>query len=137
MTDQPELSLVIISDCLVLTALERAFTRVASHRDRRVTPAISRHRGYERYSIPYEQIEGALKDAWVLCPVLAVRHHLDVQVLAWQELLHTYCTALISMGQPHSVGQLRQHLAELEPPAPFDDDDDFDDLPLAWDSAAQ
>lgn len=117
-------ALLGISDVLVLTALERAFSRALPHGARRHIAAGNRHRGYELVSIPTERIEHALTDAWVLCPMMASRHQLRVDIPSWVELLHTYTSSLIMVGQPHAPSKLREVLGVMLDGLAAEDEDD-------------
>lgn len=105
-----------VSDLLVLTALERAWARTR----RRPTgaqsnnpPAATRHAQYMSQPVPSQRLDVALRDAWALCPLLVDRHSLDVEPVAWMQLLDSYTRTLLMMGQPHRVAELGRHLQAL------------------------
>lgn len=111
-------ALLALSDLLVLTALERAYARTA-RRARYTCPPAERHNQYLRHAIPEAQVEAVLRDAWALCPTLAIRHNLDVDPTDWHALLDGYTRALIMMSQNHNPTRLIGALARLHP-APDD-----------------
>lgn len=115
MMDAPDVDpvLLAVSDLLVLVALERGFARVVPRSLRPRVSSSERHRGYELVPIRADAIDKALKDAWVLCPMLASRNRLRIDVDAWVQLLDTYTRSLVLMGQPHSPSRLRPCLAPL------------------------
>lgn len=98
--------LLAASDCLVLTALERAGARALP----RAARAGERHTAYLRFPIAREKVDHALAGAWALAPLLAARHDLDLDVAAWCSVLDDYARALLLMTQPHTPAQLRPHL---------------------------
>jgi protein-L-isoaspartate O-methyltransferase len=111
--------LAACSDLLVLKALERAATFGARAR-RRAVPPHSRHRAYQDNPVPVEKIEHIVKDMFVLCPLLAARHHLEVDTAAWGALLEQYTRVLLMMGQPHSPARLIDVLGKLPPVEDWD-----------------
>ena len=112
-------SLLALSDLLVLTALERAWSR-SVRRARYGTPAAQRHNQYLRSPVPVEKIDSALRDSWVLCPILADRHDLDTDPAAWQQLLDSYTRALLMAGQSHHPDRLAALLGSLPSPDGWD-----------------
>jgi hypothetical protein len=99
--------LLAISDCLVLTALERAASRVLPRSVRSTGP---RHAAHEQCAVHPDRLDKALEGAWSLLPLLADRYDVEVTVAAWRELLDSYCRALLQMGQPHRTTALAHHL---------------------------
>jgi hypothetical protein len=99
--------------CLVLTALERASSRVMLRSDRARIGQRARHRLYETIPIRPERIDYALTSAWALCPMLAARYNLDVDPSRWAALLDSYARALIMACEPHTSRNLTPHLAPL------------------------
>lgn len=112
--------LVACSDLLVLKALERASTFGARARRRAVSPH-SRHRAYEDNPVPVEKIDHIVKDMFGLCPLLATRHHLEVDTTAWATLLEQYTRVLLMMGQSHRPARLIDVLGTLPPVEVWDD----------------
>lgn len=104
-------TLVALSDLLVLTACQRAYSRAITRRTKFV-PMRERHRAYEDFPIPEDKIEAALEDAWSLCALVNHRNDLRVDVEAWTATLDGYTRALLMMSVPHSPTQLRNVLAE-------------------------
>jgi hypothetical protein len=105
--------LVAVSDCLVLTALERAWSRTVPRSDRQRVSARDKHRGYVIVPIRGDRIDKALDGAWQLCQLLQHRHALSVHWDEWAALLDQYTRALIMMSQPHQTTALTAYLAPL------------------------
>jgi len=104
--------ILALSDLLVLTALERAWAR-AVKRGRYHVPAATRHNQYLRTVIDETLIDSALRDAWALVPLLAVRHGLGVDPYAWTQTLDSYTRALVMAQEPHSPARLAPLLTPL------------------------
>jgi hypothetical protein len=104
--------LIATSDCLVITALERAWSRVVP-RSARGSFTGPRWRGYERVPIRPDRIDKALEGAWDLCSTVAGRSRLPVDYGEWAALLDAYTRALIMSCQPHDMPRLADFLAEL------------------------
>jgi hypothetical protein len=102
--------LLAVSDVLVMTACQRAYSRSISRRTKYV-PMRDRHRAYELVSISEEKIEAALADAWTLCPALCSRHQLGVDVDVWVGTLDSYTRSLLLMSMPHAATRLSPILA--------------------------
>lgn len=104
--------LLAVSDLLVLEALTRAWSRTVP-RSRRAVSAGRRHTEYQRYPVPAGRLDSAMRDAWALCPVLANRYPLPVDVVAWQEALDGYTRALLMMGESHTPDRLLPVLQQV------------------------
>jgi hypothetical protein len=107
--------LLALSDVLVLKALERSAT-FGSRARRGPVSSPQRHLAYEQNPVPVEKIDPVVKDMFVLCPILAGRHSLAVDVAAWAALLEQYTRVLLMMGQPHRPVRLLDLLSRLDPP---------------------
>lgn len=107
--------LLAVSDTLVLKALERAATSALPRSARSAMSLGRRCRAYEDHPLDDAKIDAGLRGMWDLCPMLAGRHDLDVDVLAWQQLLDTYTRALLMMGEPHRVARLAAQLNLAKP----------------------
>jgi hypothetical protein len=107
-------ALLAVSDVLVLKVLERAATYGPRSR-RAATQPERRHVAYERCPVPLDKLDPVLRDMWVLCPKLAHRHGLDVDIEAWMALLDQYVRVLLMMGQPHTPEGLSAVLAQVPP----------------------
>lgn len=111
-------TVLAVSDLLVMTALERAGSRVAPRSQR---AGVDRYRVHERYAIPVSRIDYALGvapgsvGAWSLCPLLHSRHRLPVDLEQWTAMLDGYTRALLLMGQPHTTSRLAEAVARLLP----------------------
>lgn len=106
-------TLLAVSDLLVMTACQRAYSRSISRRTKYVAMR-DRHRAYESVAIAEDKIEAALADAWALCQCIAVRHDIPVDVAEWVVVLDTYTRSLLLMSMPHSTSRLRPILAALD-----------------------
>lgn len=113
-----ETTLLALSDLMVLTALERAFSRAKPQGQRGHIAAAARHRAYESVPIPVDRIDYLLRDAWALCPLLSARYALDVDPVAWAELLGSYTATLLMACQHHSKHELRAQLAAFMASSP-------------------
>lgn len=114
-------ALLTASDVLVLEALTRAWSRTVPRSRRAVAPH-ARHTEYQRYPVPVDRMDSAMRDAWALCPILAHRHELPVDVVRWQEVLDQYTRALLMMGMEHTTARLIEVLRHVP-----DGDDDADE----------
>lgn len=103
--------LLAVSDTLVFKALERAATY--GPRARRRGGAAGRYRAYEDNPVPVERIDSVVGGMFTLCPLLADRHNLDVDVVAWAALLESYTRVLLMMGQTHRPAHLIDTLGQL------------------------
>lgn len=122
-------TLLALSDLLILTALERAWSRTVPRSQRVNMRAADRHRGYTMVPIHDHAIDKALTDAWVLTVPLAHRHHLPVNAQAWAQLLDTYTRALLQMSQQHTPQRLAPYLLALVEDDPCEDQVVFEDAP--------
>lgn len=105
--------LVAVSDCLVLTALERGWSRTVLRSDRAKVPSNQKHQGYLRFPIHMDKIDKALTDAWQLCALMAHRHDLDIPWKDWAAVLDGYTRAIVTALEPHSIERLAEFLAPL------------------------
>ena len=118
-------TLIAVSDVLVLTALQRAYSRCITRATKPV-PLRERHRAYEHIAIPEQKIEQALADAWALCPLLASKYLDDVDALKWSTTLDTYTRSLLMSSMPHTRQRLEAILDTV--PLGFDQIDDEDEV---------
>lgn len=116
-------TVLALSDLFVLTALQRACARREGITVRHI-PLRDRHSAYEQHPVLESKIDTVLADAWALCPLIAGRHHLDIDVARWIGLLDGYTRALLLMGMPHSPQRLRDVLAGTDLSVPAWEDED-------------